>query len=308
MKNEFYLTLVFTMVASLNSVCQDYNRANLILVKGKKVAYQAFGLETRKPGTPVIVFESGGGGGSFHQLFPLLFSSTSGIAYDRNGMGKSEPDSSIQSDEHVVRRLHDFLQSLKVEPPYLLVGHSVGGAFIRLFTSVYPQEVAGLVFIDATDFMLTKEEDSRVKKVSKSTTGYRELYYTMLDKLSKDSLVPPGIRNESLRVRNANAVKYFAEYQALGPIPNVPTAVLIAYHRNREKSEAALYKELKINEEPWWKELNNIRIQHFADLIKNNRDSRIILLPRYSHGIHHQDPNLVANVIIDIYKRSMNRD
>ncbi|WP_449399573.1 alpha/beta fold hydrolase [Chryseobacterium wanjuense] len=50
-----------------------------------------------------------------------------------------------------------------MKPPYLLVGHSVGGAYIRLFSSKFPQDVYGLVFIDPTDFMLTSKENIEAK-------------------------------------------------------------------------------------------------------------------------------------------------
>jgi hypothetical protein len=58
----------------------------------------------------------------------------------------------------------------------------------------------------------------------------------------------------------------------------VPVAVMIAYNRPVGPSEAPLYK-LRINAERWWKELNNVRIRHFAEMIENNQDSKLILLP-----------------------------
>jgi hypothetical protein len=59
----------------------------------------------------------------------------------------------------------------------------------------------------------------------------------------------------------------------------MPVAVMIAYNRPVGPSEAPLYKELRKNAERWWKELNNIRIRHFAEMIENNQDSKLILLP-----------------------------
>jgi pimeloyl-ACP methyl ester carboxylesterase len=159
------------------------------------------------------MFESGLGmsGGNFEPVFSALASTASGIAYDRNGLGKSQADTTIKSDKDVVNRLRAFLQAIKIEPPYLLVGHSLSGPLIRLYTSIFPNEVAGLVFIDAADFMLTKEEDEQVKTLSKSATGYRKLRVTMMEKCSKDTSIPLSIRDEMVRVRSVSIPSYFKE-------------------------------------------------------------------------------------------------
>ncbi|MRG44112.1 alpha/beta fold hydrolase [Chitinophaga sp. SYP-B3965] len=277
-------------------------QAGSVTVEGKKMGYTSYGLETRKPNTPVLVFEAGlgSGGGSYELLFPALSQKTAGIAYDRNGLGGSEPDTTIKSDGDVARRLHALLKELKVQPPYLLVGHSLGGPFIRLFTALYPNEVAGLLFIDPTDFMLTEKEDEQIKTISNSAMGYRKLIATMFKRDSEDTTNSIGTRNEMKRLRK---IGYFEEYTSLAPLPDIPVTVLMSYNRYIEKQEEELGKELKINMMPWFAEMNRLRIDHFADMIKNNHNSSVILLPRYSHGIHHQDPALASTVILDLYNR-----
>lgn len=272
------------------------------MVDGKKMAYKSFGLENRKPGEPVLVFESGfgSGGGAYEVLFPLLSKKVAGIAYDRNGLGESEIDTSLKNDGDVARRLHATLKALKIEPPYVLVGHSLGGPFIRMFVSVYPEEVAGMVFIDPTDFMLTKKEDEEVKALSGSSMGYRELRVRLQDRFMEDTTIPPGIRQEAKRVNNT---WYFREYTSLKPLPDIPVTILISYNAPPNPNELADSKRLNINIVPWFKEVNRFRIQHFAAMIANNHNSSMILLPGYSHGIHHQDPALGAAVILDLYNK-----
>lgn len=262
--------------------------------------YKSYGLETRKAGDPVLVFESGlgSGGGSFEILFPALSQKTAGIVYNRNGLGASEPDTSIKSDADVARRLRLLLKALKVEPPYILVGHSLGGPFIRMFTALYPDDVTGLVFIDATDFMLTEKEDEEIKTLSGSAMGYIGLFYNMMDRFSADTSNSIGTRNEMKRLRNAG---YFKGYTSLPPLRDIPVTVLISYNRPIERQEEDLARELKINSIPWFKEVNRFRIAHFATMIENNHNSAMILLPGYSHGIHHQAPGLAAAAILDLY-------
>jgi hypothetical protein len=62
-----------------------------ITLAGKKMSYESFGLKTRLPGDPVLVFEAGSRGGvvNFSALFPALSKFTAGIAYDRNGKEES---------------------------------------------------------------------------------------------------------------------------------------------------------------------------------------------------------------------------
>ena len=309
-QNWFSIKLLFLTVILASTITifgQSAYKTQFINVGGKKMAYKSYGLEIRKAGDPVLVFESGVGGdkGNFDVLFPFLSKTTTGIAYDRNGLGESEADAAIKSDGDVVRRLHDLLKSLRIAPPYLLVGHSLGGAFIRLFISYYPTEVAGLVFIDATDFMQTKNEDDQVKTLSSSATGYRELFVGMMDKFGKDTSIPIGVRGEMKRIGNVNRAYYFNEYTSLKPLPDIPVTVLMEYNRPIEYQEMGLMEEFKINGKAWFQELDRYRIQHFAEMIKNNHNSSMILLPGYSHGIHHQDPELVATAIQDVYKKSI---
>ena len=52
---------------------------------------------------------------------------------------------------NVVRDLHTLLRAAHLPGPYVLVGHSIGGLFIRLYSAVYPEEVSGLVAFLASE-------------------------------------------------------------------------------------------------------------------------------------------------------------
>jgi pimeloyl-ACP methyl ester carboxylesterase len=75
-----------------------------------------------------------------------------------------------------VEELREILHHLKIKPPYLLVGHSYGGLSMRLFASMYPQEVVGLVLEDAAhenQYVLSQENVNRIKKFRRLVTlGY----------------------------------------------------------------------------------------------------------------------------------------
>lgn len=273
---------------------------------GTKMAYKSFGLKTRKTGNPVLVFESGLGayGENFQILFPSLAKNLSGIAYDRNGLGESESDSTVKTDGDIVRRLHDFLKQAKVDPPYILVGHSYGGPLIRLFTSSYPNEVAGLVFIDPSDFMLTQQEDEQIKAVSQSPVGLRDWTILMKNPASDTSL-PLGVRNDFKRIMKIHELGTIDEYNSLLPLNDIPISVLIAYNTPIDSYSMAQFKQLKINPKPWTRERNKYRMEHFAEMIENNHNSSLTLLPGYDHFVHQVDPELVVSEIQNIYKKAV---
>lgn len=80
---------------------------------------------------------------------PDLGKLTRTCSYDRAGYGWSQPSVNPPTPEQGAHDLHALLGAAEIAPPYVLVGHSMGGKYIRLFASLYPDEVAGLVFVDA---------------------------------------------------------------------------------------------------------------------------------------------------------------
>lgn len=280
------------------------NETKTALVNGKKMSYKTLNIENRREGEPILLFESGLGGGTFDPILPLLPSHIAAIQYERNGIGQSEPDSSLVFDSQIADRLHSLLQTLKIKPPYLLVGHSIGGAYIRLFASMYPDQVCGLVFSDPTDFMLSQQENEKAKIASGSKTSYQEISAILMDRMAKNSQFSEGTRIDARRALKSLSNGYFKEYTNLPPLKKeIAATVIISYNKNIEQPDEDLNKELNlgINFKAWWKEYDRLRIQHYSDLIKDNDNSMIILLPKYSHGIYYQNPALVAKLIRENY-------
>lgn len=108
-------------------------------------------LQSTGSGTPTVVLETGLGGMSsawaWIQLEAATFSRV--ISYDRAGLGWSETDDAPKTAQLAAHRLHTILQRAQASPPYVLVGHSMGGLLIRVFADRYPDEVAGMVLVDA---------------------------------------------------------------------------------------------------------------------------------------------------------------
>ena len=100
---------------------------------------------------PSVVLESGLGGMSsaWGWVQPETAKFSRVVSYDRAGLGWSGPDPGRKTAALAAKRLHRILQHSGVLPPYVLVGHSMGGLFIRVFADLYADEVAGMVLLDA---------------------------------------------------------------------------------------------------------------------------------------------------------------
>ena len=103
-------------------------------------------------GSPTVVMESGMGDPSsiWALVQPQVAEKTRVCTYDRAGLGWSNPSPQPRTAENIVGELHTLLHNAGVPGPYVLVGHSIGGIYMRLFAHMYPDEVVGMVLLDSS--------------------------------------------------------------------------------------------------------------------------------------------------------------
>src|SRR5215207_5529657 len=132
-------------------------------------------LECRGKGSPTVVFVSGAGDRaetwsktldpSQQAVLPAIAENNRVCAYDRLGtvlaVGEGEEDFEKSRSDPVpqpttlqdgVSDLHALLSASRERGPYVVVGHSMGGAIAKLYASEYPQDVSGLVLVDPTPY------------------------------------------------------------------------------------------------------------------------------------------------------------
>lgn len=104
-------------------------------------------------GSPAVVFDSGGNqpGYSWTLVQPEVAKTTRACWYDRAGYGWSDPAPGARSSADIADDLHQLLRAAGVPPPYVLVGHSLGGFNVRVFAARYRNEAAGMVLVDSAD-------------------------------------------------------------------------------------------------------------------------------------------------------------
>jgi pimeloyl-ACP methyl ester carboxylesterase len=103
-------------------------------------------------GSPTVILEAANLGMSAHwvRVQQQLSKTTRVCAYDRSGMGWSEPGPEPRDARQISSELHSLLKGIDTEGPYVLIGHSYGGLYARMYAARYPNKVAGVALVDSS--------------------------------------------------------------------------------------------------------------------------------------------------------------
>ncbi|MFR9804483.1 alpha/beta fold hydrolase [Pseudonocardia sp. RS010] len=102
-------------------------------------------------GVPVVWLAGGGMFGLYYwNVHALAAGFTTSVLYDRLGTGWSDVVDLPRPGSRVTDDLRELLEAIGLPGPYVLVGHSLGGLYARLFAKRFPDDVAGLVLLDPT--------------------------------------------------------------------------------------------------------------------------------------------------------------
>jgi len=165
------LSIIFsTIFAAVYELISRYRTANEFPVIGKLVDIggRRIQLDCRGVGRPTVVFESGldlNGSLSWSAIHDRIAKTTRACAYSRAGIMWSDPSGGAQNGKTIAEDLHLTLLNAGEKAPYVLVGHSMGGPYIMIYTKYFGLEVAGLVFVDASH----PDEVERLKAITSLT-------------------------------------------------------------------------------------------------------------------------------------------
>ena len=129
--------------------------------------------------SPTVILDSGLGDtyDSWRKVQPEIAKFARVCSYDRAGLGYSEPSSQPRTSRVIATELHTLLRAAGVNPPYVLVGHSMGGYDVRLYASLYPDEVVGMVLVDASH----PDQETRFPAGLKTKEGTLQLDAELLE-------------------------------------------------------------------------------------------------------------------------------
>lgn len=140
--------VVYEMTSRSHAARDFPPQGKLVDIGGRRIQ-----LDCRGTGSPTVIFESGldiNGSLSWSAVHDEIAKTTRACAYSRAGIMWSDPKDGPQNAKAIAEDLHATLVRAGEKPPFVLVGHSLGGPYIMTYTKYFGADVAGLVFVDAS--------------------------------------------------------------------------------------------------------------------------------------------------------------
>jgi pimeloyl-ACP methyl ester carboxylesterase len=246
--------------AALVSACGSRVPARVETVNGHQVEIATAGAG----GAATVVFESGLGldWTPWDEVASQVAHLTRIFAYSRPGYGASGPATTPRDPKTIVEELRQLLASQGYAPPYLLVGHSNGGAYMELFAKSHPDEVIGVVLVDPRhrDFL------TRCEAAMLDLCGIPE---------STLATQAPSVISEYRAFTTASE-----EIRAAGAFSAYPVRVLTASKISGSTARQALWKSMH------------------ASLAAEATDGEQILIQGAGHGVQVDRPGEVVRAIL----------
>ena len=154
LRNALLMLVVLAMVGALYQATANNLDAKRTPEPGQ--LFNAIGsklkLNCTGNGSPAVILEAGLGDNimEWNRVQPRIAKLTRVCSYDRAGYGGSEPGVMPRTSRQIAAELHGLLKNAGERSPFVLVGHSFGGYTVRLYNSVFPDQVAGIVLVDST--------------------------------------------------------------------------------------------------------------------------------------------------------------
>jgi pimeloyl-ACP methyl ester carboxylesterase len=273
-------------------------------------------------GGPTVVFEAGGANWSldWYLIQPEVAKFTCACSYDRAGFGWSDPGVKPRTSEQMVKELHTLLLQADVPKPYVMVGASYGGHPVRLYAKHYPDEVAGIILVDARHEDLNSKMPpswQQLEKGGKAVLRFMLLasrlnVLTLIAKLMGDKAMPPIAKKlppEILPMYLEVGFKpnYWAnnldEFEAAaesdkqlseaGGLGNLPLTVI--RHGIPDLFTRLPGSQAEQAEQVWQ------TLQH--ELAQLSTNGHLLVAEKSGHGIQLEQPDIVVDAIREMVER-----
>jgi pimeloyl-ACP methyl ester carboxylesterase len=263
----------------------------MVEVDGRPMRVQTGGWQHRENGRPIVVLQSGMGTplDTWRPIIGRVAEFAPVVAYDRAGIGRSAWDEQSATPQHVNATLRRLLQELGAEPPYVLVGFSLGGSYIQHFAGTRPEEVAGMVFIDAPELTRWRLREAAIFEALGAGPEAVSAYYEAERKLTAGA--PPATRAELDMVLDLVS-RPIPELETLAML-EVPTAVLIAMRFEPMPPEF----DSPLDFRRLWEADRSLTIPERTALHASNPEATIVLAMHAGHAVHWDDPDLAVEAI-----------
>ena len=271
-------------------------------------------LDCSGEGSPTVILEAGineGGAQTWAMVRPAIAPLSRVCAYDQAGIMWSEPRTRPRDAEHIVEDLHELLTAAGESPPYVMVGHSLGGLLIRVFADQFSDEVVGFVFVDSSHPEQNQRFPPDLLEVMafpsplllKAISAFGVL---RLESPAAPSVLPQEV-GEAVRGHLPQSMtgitdilkamdNIFTQAQHTGPFGDLPTVVLTAGHFPEQlpyQMDGATTARLKNVWSDIWPKLQTELTE-----LSTNTDWRVI--EAASHNIPLDAPEAIVVAVQDV--------
>jgi pimeloyl-ACP methyl ester carboxylesterase len=252
-------------------------------------------IDCRGAGGPTVLIDTGVGDVAltWRSVQDRLASHTKTCVYDRAGYGYSEPGPLPRTTSRIVDELHALVTTARLTPPFILVGHSFGGYNVRYYASRFPDEVAGLVLVDAAHpnqhAAFPVYQSARHCLMSPNARCQRLVRPVIPENLpdSTQTTLFMLLASAKHRATYLNELRSFEasarEVLSARALPNIPIIVVSRGRHMWPETPEGYTKEAL------WQGMQ-------SDLESLSRRSTQIVDPQSGHMMHLDNPNLVAKV------------
>ena len=289
---------VYEAVASANDFRKYPMPGKLIDMGGYRLHLYCTGERTA--GQPTVILEAGAGEASpdWGLVQPEIAKATRVCSYDRAGYAWSDPGPLPRTSDHLAEELHRLLTVAGEEGPYVLVGHSFGGHIIRLFAHRYPQEVMGMVLVDARPEELALGSGMSGLQSSfwafMARCGFFRLFGKAIVPAETLEKMPEGypwqflLRPQAIETtRDEDKVESDKQVLASGKLGDLPLIVIV---HGDPSMFASLPAEDALQAEEDWQAAQK-------KLAASSSNSQLIVAERSGHAIPFDRPDVVINAI-----------
>ena len=264
------ILLAFLIIISTRPqlVGQGNQPAQLLQVGPHKMFVSCAGKETE----PTVILEAGTGDSS--EVWKIVQEQVQKFArvcsYDRLGLGKSDKVAVPHTADEIVEDLHGLLHAAPIPGPYVMVGHSIGGIYVRKYATLFPTEVKGLVLLDSSH----EEQFTRVSEISP------EWAQRIANKFPTD---PEGLRAQGFLPRNEQLAWRF------------DAPLIVIEHDEIPKTAAS---------DPMAKQSEAVFHVLQKDLASRSKYGELREAEKSGHYIQRDQPELVVQAIKDVIRES----
>jgi pimeloyl-ACP methyl ester carboxylesterase len=302
----FILTLGMSLLVLAGSLYQSLSerrdlRAHPIPGELVDVGPYQLHLYCTGSGSPAVILDSGLGDTylSWQKVQPQIAQFTRVCSYDRAGLGFSYYSRHPSTSKDFAQELHTLLHNAGVPPPYVLVGHSMGGFDVRLYANLYRSEVAGMVLVDSSHPEQQKRLPPELKDMDATLLREQEFFeFTMpfgvprlLGFCGNDAEVRAAECNfHSVReaVAELKAISTSAaQTAATGPLGDIPLVVL---SRDPNAPQPDLPEDLVKPASEAWQQMQQ-------ELVRLSTRSAHVIAKNSGHYIQFDRPDAVIDAV-----------